>query len=199
MEKMVKKTGICFLLISCMFIFLAKPCLAITLMIEEEALKFVFPEVDNIDIETRVITDIQKEKIRTKLGGKLVEHQRGIEAARIMNQREFVFYFGIKDGKRVGVAIILEEPGKWGPIEYIIKLDLEGKVGDMAVMSYTETRGRPIARRSFLKQFIGKTSRDSFRLRKDITAISGATISSGATALIVHKAIVLYEELFLLK
>lgn len=180
-----------------MFGFFIKPCLAITLLTKEEALKSAFPEADKIDTEKKVISDAQKEKIKMRLGGKLVQHQRGEQSARIINQREFDFYFGIKDEKRIGVAIILEEPGKWGPIRYIIKLDLAGRVEDAAVMSYIETRGRPIARRSFLKQFIGKTSRDGFRLHQDITAISGATISSGATALIVRKAIVLYEELFL--
>ena len=66
-------------------------------------------------------------------------------------------------------------------------------------MSYKEKRGRPIARKSFLKQFIGKRSGDPVQVRKDIRAISGATISSDATCFAVKKAIAIVETVILKK
>jgi Na+-translocating ferredoxin:NAD+ oxidoreductase RnfG subunit len=48
-----------------------------------------------------------------------------------------------------------------------------------------------------MRQYVGKTSRSTLQVGKDITGISGATISSRATTFAVTKAIVLYEELYL--
>ena len=105
----------------------------------------------------------------------------------------------VKDGKKYGVALIDIEPGKWGPVEFIIALDLKGTVKVVKVMSYQEKRGRPIARRGFMSQYNGKTSNDPLTVGKDITGISGATISSRSATFAVKKAIVLYEEFFMKK
>jgi Na+-translocating ferredoxin:NAD+ oxidoreductase RnfG subunit len=64
-------------------------------------------------------------------------------------------------------------------------------------MSYVEQRGRPIATRRFLDQFLGKTAKSAITIGKDIDAVSGATISSRATAFAVKKVVVLYETFFL--
>ncbi|MFH1414412.1 MAG: FMN-binding protein [Candidatus Omnitrophota bacterium] len=188
-----------FSIISFLFIIgiSATPCLAITLLTEKEALRRLFPSADEVVVEKKNISDAQLNTVKTRLEEKLVNYEKSRTAKQIIQQKEFDFYFAIENGKKSGVAIILEEPGKWGPIEFIVKLNLEGVIGEVIVMRYTETRGRPIARRSFLKQFAGKTAKDTFKLRKDIVAVSGATISSGAAAFTVKKAIVLYEELYL--
>jgi Na+-translocating ferredoxin:NAD+ oxidoreductase RnfG subunit len=89
------------------------------------------------------------------------------------------------------------QPGKWGPVHYIVALDLAGKVTDMAVMSYVEQRGRPISTKRFLSQFIGKTSKSALSVGKDVDAVSGATISSRATAFAVKKVIALYGTVYL--
>jgi hypothetical protein len=64
-------------------------------------------------------------------------------------------------------------------------------------MSYQEKRGRPIARLSFLRQYRGKTSKSRLKVGKDITGVSGATISSISATFAVKKAIVLYKEFYL--
>jgi Na+-translocating ferredoxin:NAD+ oxidoreductase RnfG subunit len=48
-----------------------------------------------------------------------------------------------------------------------------------------------------MRQYRGKTSKSSLKVGKDITGISGATISSRSATFAVKKAIVLYEELYL--
>ncbi len=170
---------------------------AMTLLTQREALRNVFGEEATIVSEKRTLTDKEFEAVKARLGGKMDTYQKGRNNGDVGAVKEFPFYFGVKDGERFGVATILEASGKWGPIQFIVVLDMAGKVKDVAVMRYTETRGRPIARRSFLRQFFGKTSRDAFELNNDIVAVSGATISSTAAAFIVKKAIVLYEELYL--
>lgn len=193
----MKKTLIFFLLLNLVIGSFFVRCLAITLLTEREALKFIFSSVDEIVTNKKTLSDSQIEKVKKRLGGKLVTNPKGMMADKIIEQREFNCYVGIKEKKAVGVAFILVEPGHWGPITFIVQLDMGGKVQNIAVMKYTETRGRPIVRRNFLAQFIGKTSKDLLTLEKNLNAISGATVSSKATAFIVKKAIILFEELYL--
>lgn len=202
---LVKKiiVGVFMLILGC--VLFSEDCLAIRLLTKEQALKKMFPDVDEIVTETKVLTDSEIAKIKERLGGKLVNYQKGSESEGIEETSTYTFYFGIKNNQKIRVAIIEEQPGKWGPVKYIIALDMSsGKIQNLAVMSYKEKRGRPIARRNFLKQFLGKSCTDPIsvkttkkgnkRIRKDIRAISGATISSDATCFAVKKAIAIYEE-----
>ncbi|MBN2464654.1 FMN-binding protein [candidate division WOR-3 bacterium] len=81
-------------------------------------------------------------------------------------------------------------------MKHIVALDMTGKVTNLAVMSYVDQRCRSIATRRFLDQFIGKTGESPTTASKDVDAVSGATISSRATAFAVKKVIVLYETVF---
>lgn len=175
-------------------------CSAMRLLTKEEALKQMFPEAQSISNNTRLMTVDEVEKIKARLGGQLVHYQEGSKSEKMEEQLEYHFYYSIVNGQKTGVAIIESQPGKWGPVEFCIALDPKtAKVKNLAVMSYEEKRGRPIARNNFLNQFIGKGSQDPLTVRKDIRAISGATISSDCTCFAVRKAIVVYEELFLNK
>lgn len=177
--------------------FFASSCWAVTLLTEKEALSVVFDRQEDIRPEIYTITDMQLQNVEKVLQGKFVEFEQGQGTGEFFHKKDYTFYFVAKDGRPIGVALVLEEPGKWGPIEYMIRMSLEGVIEDIAVMRYTETRGRPIARKSFLRQFIGKTLLDPLELGNDIVAVSGATISSRATAFVVKKAIALYKECYL--
>lgn len=173
---------------------------AMTLLNKEEALKQMFPDADEIITETVQMTDTDFDALKGLLGGSLVHFQSGSESENVTESTEIVFYYGIKGGKKTSVALIDQQPGKWGPVEYIILLDIKtAKVTNLAVMSYKEKRGRPIARNNFLRQFIDKGSSDPIKVNKDIRAISGATISSDATCFAVKKAIAVVEVLVLKK
>jgi len=149
------------------------------------------------------LTPAEVEALKKRLGGDLVHFQKGSESSQMTEKLSYTFHLGMKGGKVVRVAVIDEQPGKWGPVEFVIAVDTNpGKVQNLAVMSYTEKRGRPIARRNFLKQFVGKGSADVISVksvkgvRRDIRAISGATISSDCTCFAVRKAVALFEEVF---
>jgi Na+-translocating ferredoxin:NAD+ oxidoreductase RnfG subunit len=171
---------------------------AVRLLSKKIALKKMMPEAENIVEETRKISPEEKSKILKNLGGVMVFYQPGSESEKVYERNEYTFCFGMRGGKKTWVAIIEKQPGKWGPVEYIICLDATtAKVKDLAVMSYTERRGRPIARRNFLKQFIGKHNKDPIKVRKDIRSITGATISCVATCFAIKKISILYEVLYL--
>lgn len=174
-------------------------CNATQLLTKEAALEKIFGKGVQIVIENKQLTESQISKVKEKLGGELVYIQKGSKSKEVEVKTAIDFYFAVKDGNKTGVAIIDEEPGKWGPVEFIIALDLQGTVTRVEVLSYQEKRGQPIARHSFLSQFEGKTSKSPIKIDKDITGVSGATISSVCSTFAVRKAIILYEEVYLNK
>ena len=183
----------------CLSLVFSDTCYAMRLLTQEEALKKVFGPDAKIVTESKELVEPALSKAKERLGGNLVFYQKGSKSAGVEAKTNFDFYFAIKDGKKTGIAIIDDEPGKWGPVEFIITLDLQGTVTRVEVLSYQEKRGQPIARHSFMSQFEGKTSKSSLQIDKDINGISGATISSRCAAFAVKKAIVLYEEIYLNK
>jgi Na+-translocating ferredoxin:NAD+ oxidoreductase RnfG subunit len=181
----------------CISLFLTVVCHAFTLLTKKQALEKIFGSGSEITVETKVLKGQKLSDIKKRLGGKLVYHQAGSESRRVAGRKKIDFHFASRNGKKIGVAIIDVEPGKWGPVEFIIALNLRGVVKVVRVMSYQEKRGRPIARRSYMNQYRGKTSKSILKVGKDIIGVSGATISSRSATFSVKKAIVLYEELYL--
>ncbi len=190
---------IIFMALAALFIpvFLTGVCDAFTLLTKEEALTKIFGSNSEITVETKVLEGQKLSDIKKRLGGNLVYHQAGSESGRVAGRKKIDFHFASRNGKKIGVAIVDEEPGKWGPVKFIIAMDLRGVVKVVKVMSYHEKRGRPIARSSYMKQYKGKTGKSTLQVGKDIIGISGATISSRSATFAVKKAIVLYEEIYL--
>lgn len=187
-ERFVKLTAI--MRVPMVFIFLAGPLNGKTYLTQSEALATMFPEVDGIVQETSILTDQQLNQLREKLYG---SEKRSVAAL-----RQCTIHYGEYREKRIGAALIVSQDGKWGEIRFIIRLDpVSAVVQNLAVLSSSEKRGRPITRRGFLSQFIGKGRESKLILKEDIRAISGATISSDAARLAVKTAISLYEVVVL--
>jgi uncharacterized protein with FMN-binding domain len=172
-----------------------QPAGAVVLLTQDQALKEMFPGC-TVEPEAVALTADQIAAAKGQLGGKWTLYQSGSKSDDAGENDSVTFYFGIKDGARTGVAVIEVQPGKWGPVTYIVALDLTGKVTNLAVMSYVEQRGRPISTRRFLNQFLNKTAQSPIQVGKDVDAVSGATISSRATAFAVKKVIVLYATVY---
>jgi Na+-translocating ferredoxin:NAD+ oxidoreductase RnfG subunit len=156
----------------------------------------MFPNADKVVTDAKALTPAQVTAVKGQLGDKWTLYQSGAKAAETTENDTVKFYFGTKAGQKTGVALVEVQPGKWGPVKYIVALDLTGKVTNLAVMSYVEQRGRPISTRRFLNQFIGKTVTSPVQVGKDVDAVSGATISSRASAFAVKKVIVLYDAVY---
>ena len=188
----MKKLGVfvifCFLL--------ASPCFGITLLLKEEAFYQNCPDPERME-ERKVIASEEKiASIKKQLGGKLT-HILNKEAQEINQKKEFTFYYCCKDKEEMDISLILDEPGKWGLIKFLICLNPGGEVKKVNVLEYQEARGRPIAAQSFLRQFEGKNINSPLKIGKDIQGITGATVSSEAVCFAVKKAVVLYKELAL--
>lgn len=169
---------------------------AFTVLTEEQALKEVFPPGVEIETETTLLSGSTLKAVKARLGGSLVYEQEGSESAKVSEHRKVTFHFAKKGDKRIGVAIIDEQPGKWGPVTFITAMNTGGVVKAVRVMAYEEIRGRPIARLSYMNQYKGKTVNSTLTVGRDIVGISGATISSRSATFAVKKALVIYDEVY---
>ena len=122
----------------------------------------------------------------------------GRAMARIIMQRqgelELVAINDLSDAKSLAHLFKYDTVmGKWGLIHYLVGLDTGGAVFHVTILDYQEIRGRPIAKRRFLRQYEGKTTLDPLQLYKDIDGITGATISSNSLTEGVRKILYIYE------
>lgn len=98
------------------------------------------------------------------------------------------------EGKVIGYAIQVLPRGYGGPINLVVGI-FKGKVKGMEIVDLKETPGLGdgVLNKEWQKQFRGKTAGDPLEIRKDIDAVSGATISSKAVASGVKVALQVYE------
>lgn len=181
---------VCFLIISIVCIFLNcnvnVNVNAESLYTEEEAIKFIFPDVKEIKIEKHRLTSEQKKRLEKKLGFKL----------RSNHDMSYTFYIGFSDSDIIGYVYIDVIEGKNGPITYSVGITPEGKVKDLAIVSLYEIWGRGIKQRKFLEQFINSFYTDTLKTEKKIDAITGATVSTHAVISGIKKALILYNEFY---
>lgn len=173
-------------------VVLATPAFALVLLNDEQALKTVFPTADSVQHQTVKLDENQLAAAKVELGGKWFLYPTND----LEESSDLTFHFAYTGGEKTGVALMETQSGKHGPVKYVVALDPEGKVTNVAVMMMAEQRGKPISTRRFLGQFIGKTSENPIMVGKDIDAVSGATISSRVSAFAVHKVVHLYETVF---
>jgi len=168
------------------------PARAERLLTDEKAVTEMLPGAESVEKVARPVTAEELAAIKAQLGGFL-----NADSKAAPDPKEFVVHFGLKGGKRAGAAMLDTQPGKWGVVGFAVGLDAStGKIVNMAVTTLSEKRGRPVALKSFLKQFFGKSRTDKFETGKDVNAIAGATVSTKAAAFAARKAVVVYSVLF---
>jgi DNA-binding transcriptional regulator of glucitol operon len=149
-----------------------------------QALDKVFPKADKIWSEEWVPTPEERQSLEFALGWRL-------------NQPSFVFHRASHKNKNLGFAMVDEQRGRFKPITFMVHVSPKGEVGRVEVMVYRESRGNGVQRQRFLKQFRGKSTHDPIRMNRDITVLSGATMSSRALTAGVKKALILVERRYL--
>ncbi|MGB9612981.1 MAG: FMN-binding protein [Candidatus Margulisiibacteriota bacterium] len=93
-------------------------------------------------------------------------------------------------GKK-GKADLVSPRGYAGQIDMMVGVGEDGKVIKVKILNQRETPGlgANIIKEEFLKQFSGKSLKDPIEPKKDIDAITGATISSRAVSIGVKEAL----------
>jgi FAD:protein FMN transferase len=150
----------------------------------EEALAKVFPGAEKIWTEEWIPSPDEKQSLEFSLGWHL-------------NQESFIFYRAEKKGTDLGYAVVDQQVGRFKPITFMVQISPKGEVGRIEVMVYRESRGEGIKRQRFLKQFRGKSLGDPIRMNRDITVLSGATMSSRALTAGVRKVLALVQRRYL--
>ena len=151
---------------------------------EEQALKLLFPKSQQVRAETLRLTPDQKTRIQEKIGWKFPEES-------------FRAFKAESNGKVDGYAVIQETIGKHRPITYIVGVTPDGKVSDIEILVYRESKGSEVRMKRFNSQYEGKTPLDPIRINKDIINITGATMSVRSVSAGVKRALVLVDEFYL--
>lgn len=167
---------------------------AVELLSKEQAVKRMFITADATSEDVRKLTAAQVDEVKSMIGGTLYALKKPATAS----DDEYTFIFGSKDGKKTGVAIIEEQEDKWGPLSFIIVLDpVTGKVINAAMLKYVDGRARNLANRAYLKEFFDKGLTDPITVGKNISAVSGATVSCDILCFIVKKVMAVYKVAYL--
>ena len=151
---------------------------------EEQALKLLFPKSQQVRAEELRLTPEQKARIQERIGWKFPE-----EAFRAFKAET--------NGKVDGYAVIQETIGKHRPITYMVGVTPEGRVSDIEILVYRESKGAEVRMKRFNYQYEGKTVLDPIRINKDIINITGATMSVRSVSAGVKRALVLVDEFYL--
>jgi len=96
----------------------------------------------------------------------------------------------------VGKAVQETVPGYHGQISMMVGIGDRGRVSGVKILSQQETAGlgAGIVKPNFLRQFSGKSAADPLEAKKDIDAITGATISSRAVCKGVRRALEKFQS-----
>ena len=144
----------------------------------DEAIAEAFADADSTWTETWEITDGERSALEDRLGERIPEPS-------------FTFHRASLAGHHMGWVLILDEVGLHEPITHLVEIDDDGRVQDVKVLVFRETRGDEIKRPRFLRQFRNKSSRDRLTIGRDLDAVTGATYSSKAISRGVRKALLL--------
>lgn len=151
---------------------------------EEQALKLLFPKSRHVRAEELKLTPDQKVRIQERIGWKFPEES-------------FRAFKAETNGTVDGYAVIQETIGKHRPITYIVGVTPDGKVSDIEILVYRESKGSEVRMKRFNSQYEGKTPLDPIRINKDIINITGATMSVRSVSAGVKRALVLVDEFYL--
>jgi hypothetical protein len=108
----------------------------------------------------------------------------------------YTVYIGRGADKKAKIYIfILEQYWRTCFHKYVVGVTPDGKIKEVNVMDLPCKYQRPIAKKSFLKQFDGKNGKTA-QLGKGIDAVTGATASCEATTIVARRALALHEAFF---
>ena len=107
--------------------------------------------------------------------------------------RDKLYYWNIstKDST-IAYAFLDNVKGKSMPITFMVILDRRGNVIHSTIIKYREAYGGEVGNKRWLAQFNGYTLDSSYKIGKNIDAISGATISVNSVTKGIQKIVLLY-------
>lgn len=109
---------------------------------------------------------------------------------------EEIYFYKIFDNKSpIGFALLDNVYGKSLPITFIVMFDLNGKIICSDILKYREPYGGAVQSKEWNSQFKGKDAQSEFIVGKDVSSISGATISVNSVTKGIKKLTLLIKWL----
>ncbi len=149
-------------------------CFAVTYLTTEQAQKAIFPGA-NFTPDNLSLTSAQRSAIEKQSSVRL---------------RTIPKVWRVNGG---GWFIVDEVLGKHEYITFAVGLRANGAVKEIEIMDYRESYGYQVREEKWRAQFVGKTAQSTLKLERDITNISGATLSSRHVIEGVRRILALYE------
>jgi FMN-binding domain len=151
---------------------------------QEEALKLMFPKSERVKKDLLQLPSERKMAIEERIGWKFPEEA-------------FEVYIGETGSRIDGYAFVQNTIGKHKPMTYMVGVDARGRVSNVELLIFRESRGSEVRTKRFNVQYEGKTVSDPVRLNKDIINISGATMSVRSMTAGIKRVLVLVDEFYL--
>jgi len=152
----------------------------------DEAMKLAFPAASRFETLTVPVSAEVRARLSERMGEPF--DAQSIELRRAWS--------GDGSGEHLaGRAVLNDDIGKYRPITYLVAVDPQGKVVRVELLVYRESHGGQVHGRDFLAQYEGKSATDPVRVGKDVTSISGATLSARAVTKGVKRTLLLLEAL----
>ena len=119
-----------------------------------------------------------------------------------LDETEYSYYEGLDgDNNVIGYVFTTSAKGYGGDIKVMVGVDKSGSVTGVSILEISETAGLGMNAKneSFLKQFLSKNGeisviKNGTPADNEISALTGATITSKAMAKAVNTALALYEQ-----
>ena len=153
-------------------------------MTEEDGVKIMLPKSERVRKDTIKLSAERKAQIEERIGWKFPEES-------------FEIYIGETGSQIDGYALVQNTIGKHKPMTYMVGVDGKGRVSDVELLVFRESRGSEIRQKRFNTQYEGKTVLDPVRINKDIINISGATMSVRSMSAGIKRVLVLVDEFYL--
>jgi Na+-translocating ferredoxin:NAD+ oxidoreductase RnfG subunit len=151
---------------------------------EEEGIKIMLPKSERVRKDVITLDREKKSLIEERIGWKFPEES-------------FEVYIGETGGQIDGYAVVQNTIGKHKPMTYMVGVDNEGSVSNVELLVFRESRGSDVRKKRFNAQYEGKTVLDPVRINKDITNITGATMSVRSMSAGIKRVLVLIDEFYL--
>lgn len=162
----------------------SRPAEATVYLTTEQALHLAFPTAEMIQPASVTLTEEQRSRAAAAFDRPLPE------------MGPLTIYTATRAGVVVGRAMVVEEIGKYEPITFLVAAGPDGRVLDVLLLVYRESRGGEVRRPNFLRQYRGKAAEDPLRVSQDIVNITGATLSARAISVGVRRALTILEAVY---
>jgi len=109
---------------------------------------------------------------------------------------DFVYIYKIFEKEKLKNIVIVDNVnGKSMPITFMVIFELDGKITYSGIIKYREQYGGGVKSDEWNNQFKNKDYKSSYEVGKDISAISGATISVNSISRGIKKLAFLMDKI----